>query len=128
MKLLVDSQAIVWYVDQDQLLSPAAHVSLTDPANELLVSAAAVWEIAIKVGIGKLSLSLPYRKWMAKAIADMSLAILPITVEYADLQASLPYHHGDPFDRLMIAQALTDGIAVVSIDPAFDLYGVKRIW
>jgi PIN domain nuclease of toxin-antitoxin system len=128
MRILLDSQAVIWYVDQDHLLSPTAHAAITDPNNDLQLSAASVWEIAIKVGLGKLTLSLPYRQWMTKAINDLGLSLLPITVEYADIQASLPQHHGDPFDRLIAAQALTDNIPVVSIDAAFDPYRVKRLW
>src|SRR5207244_2414360 len=81
-------------------------VALQDPANELLVSAATVWEIAIKVGLGKLTLSSSFRDWMNRAITDLSLSILPVTVDYAGAQAALPWHHRDPFDRLLIAQAL----------------------
>ena len=86
MRLLLDTQAIIWYVDQDQMLSAAAHAAITDPQNDLLLSAATIWEIAIKVGIGKLALSLPYRQWMQKAIADLGLSLLPVTVKYADVQ------------------------------------------
>ena len=64
MRLLIDSHSLIWYVDQDHLLSPAAHASITDPNNDLLLSAATIWEIAIKVGLKKLSLSMPYREWM----------------------------------------------------------------
>src|SRR5579884_1102443 len=124
MRLLIDTQALLWYVDQHHLLAPGAHAAITDPANDLLLSAATVWELAIKVGQGKLSLSLPYRQWMDKAIADLGLTLLPVTVEYADRQASLPAHHKDPFDRLIIAQALVEGIRVVSADVIFDAYGV----
>lgn len=80
------------------------------------------------MGLGKLTLSLPYRQWMTKAIGDLSLSILPITVEYADVQAGLPHHHGDPFDRMMIAQAMVENISAVSADPMVDVYGVNRIW
>jgi PIN domain nuclease of toxin-antitoxin system len=128
MRLLVDSQSVIWYVDQDHLLSAAAHAAITDPANDLLISAATVWEIAIKVGQRKLTLSSPYRDWMNKAIADLGLRVLPVTVEYADTQAGLPLHHKDPFDRLIIAQALTEGISVVSADAQFNAYGVTRLW
>jgi PIN domain nuclease of toxin-antitoxin system len=96
MRHLVDAQSLIWYVDQDHLLSPAAHAAITAPANDLLLSAATIWEIAIKTGLKKLALSLPYRQWMNKAIADLGLAVLPITVEYADMQAGLPDHHRDP--------------------------------
>jgi PIN domain nuclease of toxin-antitoxin system len=128
MRLLIDTHALIWYVDQDHLLTPVAHAAITDPANDLLLSAATIWELAIKTGLGKLTLSLPYRQWMDKAIADLELTILPVTVEYADRQAGLPPHHKDPFDRLIIAQALVDGVAVVGSDSDFDAYGVTRVW
>jgi PIN domain nuclease of toxin-antitoxin system len=128
MRLLVDTQSLIWYVDQDYLLSHAACEAMTDPANDLLVSAATVWEIAIKVGLGKLKLSLTYRQWMSQAIADLGLVILPITVEYSDVQARLPLHHRDPFDRMLIAQAMWEQVPIVSDDPAFDAYSIKRIW
>ena len=114
MRLLLDSHAIIWYVDQDHLLSPAAHSAITDPANDLLVSAGTLWEIAIKVGSGKLSLSAPYRTWMTKAVGDLWATVLPITIEYAEAQAGLPSHHRDPFDRLLVAQALIEHVSVVS--------------
>ncbi len=128
MRLLIDTHCVIWYVDQHHLLSTKAHAAITDSANDLLLSAATIWEISIKVGLGKLTLTSAYRSWMNQAIADLGLAILPITVEYADVQAGLPHHHGDPFDRLIIAQALTEGIAIISGDPAFDAYGVTRLW
>jgi PIN domain nuclease of toxin-antitoxin system len=128
MRLLIDTQAVIWYVDQDQQLSTAAHTAISDPANDLLLSAASVWEIGIKVGLGKLALSLPYRQWMTKAIADLGLVVLPITVEYADVQAGLPRHHGDPFDRLIVAQAVVEGVPIVSSETQFDAYGVTRLW
>ena len=128
MKLLVDTHALIWYVDQDHLLSPAAHAAITDPSNDLLLSSGSIWEIAIKVGLKKLTLSLPYRAWIEKAIADLGLSILPITVEYADAQAVLPNHHRDPFDRLLVAQAQIEGVPVVSADAALDPYGITRLW
>ena len=128
MRHLIDSQSLIWYVDQDHLLGAAAHAAITNPANDLLLSAATVWEIGIKVGLGKLTLSLPYRQWMDRAIADLGLWLLPITVEYADVQAGLPRHHGDPFDRLLVAQAMVERVAVISSAPQLDAYGVSRIW
>ena len=93
MRHLIDSQSLIWYVDQDHLLSPAAHAAITNPANDLLLSAATIWEIAIiaiKVGLRKLPLSMPYRRWMNQAISDLGLVVLPITVDYANVQAGLP--------------------------------------
>ena len=128
MRLLLDTQCLIWYVDQDYLLTATAHAAITSSANQLYLSAATIWEIAIKVGIGKLPLSLPYRVWVEKAIADLGLLILPITVEYADRQASLPPYHRDPFDRLLAAQSLAEAMPLVSADAAFDRYGVSRVW
>jgi len=128
MRVLLDTHALIWYVDQDHLLGAAAHATITDPANELLMSAATIWEISIKIGLKKLTLSLPFREWMVRAISDLSLKLLPITVEYADVQASLPRHHGDPFDRLLAAQAKVEQVPLVSGDPVFDQYGTARLW
>ncbi len=127
MKLLVDTHALIWYVDQDHLLSPAAHAAITNPSNDLLLSSGSIWEIAIKVGLKKLTLSLPFRAWIEKAIADLGLSILPITVEYADAQAVLPNHHRHPFDRLLVAQAQVEGVPLVSDDVTLDSYGITRI-
>ena len=128
MRILLDTHALIWYVDQDHLLGAAAHAAITDPANELLLSTATIWEISIKVGLKKLSLSLPFRDWMNRAIADLGLTLLPITVEYADAQAGLPYHHRDPFDRLLVAQAQVENVPLVSGDVMFDHYGIPRLW
>ncbi len=128
MRLLVDAHAVVWAVDDPSKLSPPALTALQAPANDLLISAATIWELAIKVGLKKLTLSQPYRQWMNQALADLGASVLPITVEYADVQAGLPPHHRDPFDRLAIAQAVVENVPIVSADPLLDPYGVKRIW
>lgn len=128
MKLLLDTHAVIWWVDHDELLSDSAHEAIADPQNELLISAASIWEIAIKVGIGKLKLSQPYRDWMNQAITDLRALILPISVEACSTQSGLPLHHGDPFDRLIVAQSFVEQTTIVSNDAAFDLYGVNRLW
>lgn len=128
MRLLVDTHSIIWYVDQDQLLSKTAHDAITDPTNDLLISAGSIWEISIKVGLSKLTLSLPFRRWMTNAIADLDLAVIPITLENAEVQIGLPHHHRDPFDRLLVAQAIVEGLPIVSADAQLDFYGVNRIW
>lgn len=128
MKLLLDTHTLIWAVDDPSKLGPQAVTALQDPANDLLLSAATIWEIAIKVGLGKLSLSMPYRQWMTQAITDLGMTVLPITVEYADVQVNLPKHHGDPFDRLLVAQSQVENIHLVSADPVFDQYGINRLW
>ena len=128
MRLLLDTHSLIWSIDEPSRVSATAMAAMANPANDRLLSAATIWELSIKVGLGKIVLSLPYRQWMDKAIADLKLTVLPVTVEYADRQSTLPPHHKDPFDRLMIAQALVEGIPIVSVDAAFDPYGVTRIW
>jgi PIN domain nuclease of toxin-antitoxin system len=128
VKILLDSHALIWAVDNPSKLGQQADRALRDSNNELLMSAGTIWELAIKIGLGKLSLSLPFRQWMAKAISDLGLTTLPITIEHADEQSKLPNLHGDPFDRLLIAQARTEALTIVSGDTTFDLYDTSRIW
>ena len=71
---------------------------------------------------------MPYKQWITKVMADLDMTVLPITVEYADVQAGLPNHHRDPFDRLLVAQAQVENMALVSADPRFDPYGINRLW
>src|SRR5207253_665181 len=101
---------LIWGMDDPSMLSGPAAIALKDPGNDLLLSSATLWELAIKVGTRKLRLSLPYRQWMEKAIIDLDLAILPITIDYSEHLIALPTHHKDPFDRLIIAQALAEGV------------------
>jgi PIN domain nuclease of toxin-antitoxin system len=128
MRLLIDSHAFIWAVDDVPRLTQAAAFAMQDPANELFLSAASIWEMAIKVSVRKMTLSLPYRQWMDKAISDLGLSILPITVDYAEVCAGLPWHHRDPFDRLLIAQAQIEALSVVSGDSQLDAYSITRIW
>ncbi len=128
MKLLVDAHALIWASDDPSKLSLQALTALHDPTNELFLSAGTIWEIAIKVGLGKLALSMPYRQWMSQAMADLGMTVLPITVEHAEVQANLPRHHGDPFDRLLVAQAIVERLMLVSTDPHFDSFGISRHW
>jgi PIN domain nuclease of toxin-antitoxin system len=125
---LLNTHTLIRALDDPAKLSPAATTALQDPGNDLLLSAATVWELAIKVGQGELTLSLPYLQWMNRAMTDLELTILPVTVEYADRQAGLSTHHKDPFDRLIVAQALVEGVPVVCADPIFAAYGVSRLW
>jgi PIN domain nuclease of toxin-antitoxin system len=128
MRHLVDAHSLIWALDDPSKLRAAASTAMQSSANELLVGAGTIWEFSIKCGLGKLTLSLPFRQWMEKAIADLDLIVMPITLDSVDLQAGLPFHHRDPFDRLLAAQALVEGIPLVSADAIFDQYGVMRIW
>jgi PIN domain nuclease of toxin-antitoxin system len=128
MRLLLDSHTLIWSADEPARITPTAMSALSDSANDLLLSAATLWELAIKGGKGNLPLLISYRHWMDRAIADLDLVILPITLEHAERQAGLPWHHRDPFDRLLVAQAQVEGLPLVSADPALDAYGITRLW
>jgi PIN domain nuclease of toxin-antitoxin system len=128
VKLLLDSHTLIWAADDPAKLTALAQALLQDPSHDRLVSAASLWEIAIKLSLGRLPLSLPYRQWMDMAIADLSLVVLPITLDHAERQAILPWHHRDPFDRLIVAQAQVEGVPLVSTDAKLDIYGITRIW
>jgi len=128
MRILIDSHVLIWYVDQDNLLSPASHAAISDPTNDLLLSAGSIWEIGIKLGLGKIILTQPFKPWMNQAISDLDVTVLPLSVEYVDVQSNLPRHHGDPFDRLIVAQAIVEQVSIISADANLDAYGVIRIW
>jgi len=128
MRLLLDSHTLIRSVDDPARITSAAMTAMSDPANDLLLSAATPLEMAIKVSRGKLPLSLPYRDWMDGAISALGLAVLPITLDHAERQAVLPWHHRDPFNRLLVAQAQVEGVQLVSADPALDAYGITRLW
>src|SRR5262245_24999504 len=128
MKLLLDTHTLLWFVWNDPQLSATARRVIEDPANQKLVSMASCWEIAIKVSIGKLNLGEPSRSFLRREIASNHFDSLPISFEHATEVETLPFHHRDPFDRLLIAQALLETLSIVSADTAFDPYGVTRLW
>ena len=124
MRLLLDTQALVWIVS-GRRLTAAADAAYSDVANELLVSAASYWEIAIKAGLGKLDVRLDD---LDAELLLNSIRWLAIERQHCKQSVSLPMHHRDPFDRLLIAQALCENLQVITGDSAFDAYGVTRVW
>ncbi len=128
MRLLLDSHTLIWAVDEPTKLSATAAAALQDPGNDLIVGAGSIWEIAIKVGLKKLTLSQHFRPWIEKAIADLGASLLPTTIEHADALIGLPMHHRDPFDRLLVAQSMIEKLLVVSADAQLDAYGITRLW
>jgi PIN domain nuclease of toxin-antitoxin system len=128
MRLLLDTHTFLWYVLNDAQLSATARVLIDDPANDVLVSPVTYWEVAIKVSIRKYALAVPYEDFMRQGIEGNAFEILPIEPRHTAALVTMPHHHRDPFDRLLIAQALVEGIPIVSIDPQFDQYGVSRLW
>lgn len=128
MRLLLDTHAFLWFVLNDPQLSTGAQSLLIDPANDVLLSPASYWEIAIKVRLGKLNLHAPYDDFLQRGLAGNDFDILPIEPRHTSVLTSLPLHHRDPFDRLLIAQAIVEAIPIVGMDTAFDAYGIRRLW
>ena len=128
MKSLIDTHTLIWAVDDPKQLGLNAVGILTDSSVGLLVSAGTLWELAIKVGLGKLTLAMELEVWLKRALQDLQLEVLPISVDHVCQYRSLPQHHKDPFDRLLIAQSLQENIPIVGADIVFDHYGVQRIW
>jgi PIN domain nuclease of toxin-antitoxin system len=128
MTLLLDTHAFLWFCQDDPLLSPAAKTLIEDVGNRKLLSLASCWEIAIKAGLRKLTLGEPSGTYIPAALFRTGFELLPIALAHATGVESLPPHHRDPFDRLLVAQAQIEAIPIVSADTALDPYGVQRLW
>jgi PIN domain nuclease of toxin-antitoxin system len=127
MKLLLDTHAFLWFVTGDRRLSKKARRAVEAPPSELLISTASVWELAIKASLGRLTLPKSVHDYFDDKLAA-GFVILPIEWVHAARVAELPFHHRDPFDRLIIAQGLVESIPIVSGDPEFKKYGARIVW
>ncbi len=128
LTLLLDTHTLLWLLRDDPQLSAKAKALIEDPNNRKLVSIVSCWEIAIKAGQGKMNLTEPCRTLLGRELPRNSLELLPISLEHATAVEGLPQHHKDPFDRLLIAQAMIESIPIVSVDAAFNPYPITRIW
>ncbi|MBI3650108.1 MAG: type II toxin-antitoxin system VapC family toxin [Acidobacteria bacterium] len=127
MKLLIDTHTFLWFILDSANLSDDA-LDLLESDADLLISIASLWEIAIKVSIGKLMLPQSYNKFIAQQLKVNSIDKLPIRLSHLTMVSTLPLHHRDPFDRMIIAQAIVENLPLVSADTAFDSYPIKRLW
>ena len=128
MRLLLDSHALLWFCEGSTLLSAAARAAIEDGQNERLVSHATAWEVAIKINLGKLKLTIPYEDFFPGALLANGFRELPPDFRHYRELLTLPLHHRDPFDRLLVAQAKAEGLTVVTSDPQFSTYGVAVLW
>jgi PIN domain nuclease of toxin-antitoxin system len=128
MRVLLDTHTFLWWILDDPALSRRARQAIASSENECLLSAASGWEMAIKASIGKLELDGTVERFVPHHLAVNGFGELPVDVRHAAGVARLPFHHRDPFDRLLVSQALFEDLAIVSADPIFRRYGVKRIW
>ena len=128
MTLLLDTHALLWFVEHAPELSERARAAIEDPDNIPAFSIASVWEMAIKIRLGKLRMSRPLYPEFAGMLKDRGFQQLDISYRHASEIAGMLLHHRDPFDRLLIAQAIVENLPIVSADQAFDPYAVTRIW
>jgi len=127
MTVLLDTQAFLWYVLDDPQLSGAARAAI-DADTDVLVSPASYWEIAIKISLDRYALTVPYETFWRSGIAENDFHVLPVEIKHTAALLKLPYHHKDPFDRLLVAQAMVESVPLVSSDSVLDAYRIKRIW
>jgi PIN domain nuclease of toxin-antitoxin system len=128
MRILLDTHTLIWFCEGNQALSAAARAAMEDSGNERYVSHATAWEMAIKLSLGKLQLQVSYETIFPEVLVANGFMLLPPSVEHYRALIPLPRHHGDPFDRLILAQAQVEGLTVVGCDPAFQAYGVPLLW
>jgi PIN domain nuclease of toxin-antitoxin system len=128
MGALLDTHALIWWVDGDERITPKLRRMLGRPDEDVFVSAATAWEIATKVRIGKLKTPKALLQDFVEAIEMLGFRPLPITLRHGHDAGQLPGAHRDPFDRMLAAQARVEGLALVSADPAFEALAVKTLW
>jgi len=128
MRILLDTHAFLWWLAGDEQLSDAARAAIADEDNDVFVSAASAWEIATKHRIGKLPAVAAVVADLDGVLSDQSFIGLSISIRHGQAAGALPGPHRDPFDRMLIAQAILDDLTLVSNERAFDAYGVRRLW
>jgi PIN domain nuclease of toxin-antitoxin system len=128
MRYLLDTHSLIWFLAGDPQLSIRARQLIEDETNQLLVSAVSLWEMAIKFSIGKLNLVQPFDQLFPHQLESNNIDMLNITVEQLKVVCNLPFHHRDPFDRLLVAQSQVEKLPIISKDSTLDLYGIQREW
>jgi PIN domain nuclease of toxin-antitoxin system len=129
VKLLLDTHSFLWFIGGSEQLSSYARALIEDEGNARYLSVASLWEMAIKVSIGKLNVPLPFTRLVRQHVTGNNIDVLPIEPEHLDEQREMPpFHHRDPFDRLIIAQAITEEMLVVGRDNAFEAYPIRLMW
>jgi len=128
MRLLIDTHALLWFCEGNPALSVAARAAMEDETNERFVSHATAWEMAIKLSLGKLQMAVDYEVIFPDLLKANGFDLLPSALEHYRALISLPRYHGDPFDRLIIAQARAEKLTIITCDLHFQSYGVPLLW
>jgi PIN domain nuclease of toxin-antitoxin system len=127
VRVLIDTHIFIWYIQNSDRLPNSVAALINDGRNDILFSVASIWEMAIKQSTGKLNIGLPYSSFIEEQMRLNNMELLAIRLEHIELVTKLPFHHRDPFDRLLIAQAMVEDIIIVSDDSAFSLYPVQKM-
>lgn len=128
MRAMIDTSALLWFVSGSDKLSSTARRYIGDLNNEIFISVASLWEIVIKTSLGKLEILLPFDRLISEHLEQNAIMVLPIEKQHLFELIDLAFHHRDPFDRLIIAQAMTEQMPVVTSDAAFSRYPVQLVW
>lgn len=128
MRLFLDTHAFIWYTTDSSRLTATGRSLIDNGENDILLSTASVWEMAIKHSIGRLTFSMPFMELIKQQIAVNRIDLLEITFDHIQVVASLLLHHRDPFDRLIIAQSMAQQIPILSVDAIFDASAIARLW
>jgi PIN domain nuclease of toxin-antitoxin system len=128
VRIIIDTHVFIWYIQNSDRLPRLVAAQINDSRNDILLSIASIWEMAIKQSTGKLNLGDAYASFIREQMKLNNIELLPVSLEHLEIVTTLPFHHRDPFDRLLIAQAIAEDIVIISADSAFSLYSVQRIW
>jgi len=128
MEILLDTQAFIWLCSDDHHLTKTAKKTFLNEKNSFFLSLASIWEMSIKSSLGKLKIRPSLERFILNELQENNIEQLPIQFQHIIKINSLPFHHRDPFDRLLIAQSKSEEFSILSCDKVFDDYGVKRIW
>lgn len=128
MNILLDTHVFLWFVDDNPRLSETARTLIEADDSQPFLSIASLWEMAIKISLRKLELEQPFESFIPHQLARNGIGILNLSLEHTAAISTLPFHHRDPFDRLIVVQAKLEGMPLVSADPAFDAYEIQRVW
>ena len=128
MRLLLDTHTFLWWINNDPSLSEPARIAIASELNECYLSLASCWELAIKTSIGKLQLTKTVDRFIPEELAANDFQLLSTDFRHVAKVETLPFHHRDPFDRLLVAQALIEKMTVISADTVLSEYGIKRLW
>ncbi|MEH2176720.1 type II toxin-antitoxin system VapC family toxin [Nostoc sp.] len=128
MQVLLDTHTLIWFFQGNKNFSEKMRLLIEDENNEKLISIVSVWEMSIKQSIGKLKFSLPIKTFIEQKLALNDFNLLNINLDHIDVITTLPLQHRDPFDRILIAQAMVEKIPIISVDTVFDAYSITRLW